>query len=807
MFKNYIKIAVRHFLKHKGYSIINVFGLAIGIACCLLIVLFVLDELSFDRHYEKADRIYRIGIDGYVNNNSFQGVITCAPMAQTLVREYPEVMAATRMRNFGFPVFRYEDKVYSEERVFWVDQDFFDVFTVSFIKGDRKTALAGPNTIVLTRSMALKYFGDEDPVGKSLNADRRRDYLITGVVEDTPRNSHFHYDFLASLSTYGDSRSPVWVSNNYHTYLVLREGASPEAFEEKLVELVKKYVGPQIQAAAGISLEQFYESGGKWGYFIQPLTDIHLRSHYEFELEPNGDIAYIYIFSIVAIGILLIACINFVNLATARSVNRSREVAIRKTVGSMRGQLIRQFLAETTILSFVAVLIALIVVQFVLPTFNSITGKELAVPYLESVSTIPALLGVILFIGIMAGLYPAMFLASFDPAVVLKSETVGRTRKSNLRNVLVVFQFTVSIVLIVGTFIVNRQLQYIHNKNLGYNKDQIVVVKKTDDLGNQIQTFRQELLKNARVLNASNTGRLFGQSFGNSAFKLAGETGEETHLLTTFYTDPHFVDTFQIEMVAGRYFEEGRQADNQAVVINETAAKELGLDDPIGKQIVALGPTEKQSETFTIIGVMKDFHFESLHFQIKSLIVGPYGPDNRGRYVSVRTKSEGIRETLAYLESTWQRFAGSQAFEYEFFDDHFAKIYKSEERMGQIFFAFSLLTIVIASLGLFGLAAFMAEQRTREIGIRKVLGATESGIIYLLSRQFTKWVVLSNLFAWPIAYYFMHKWMQRFAFRPGLSIWPFLFASVVVLAVALFTVSYQTIKAARSNPVELLRYE
>jgi putative ABC transport system permease protein len=807
MFRNYVKIALRNFVKHKGFSFINVFGLAVGIACCLMIVLYVLDEVSFDRYHEKADRIYRVGLRAFINNNAFDGVITCSPMAQTLAREFPEVEAATRIRNFGFPVFRYEDKVYSEERVFWVDQDFFDVFTVSFIKGDPKTALAEPLRIVLTRSMALKYFGYEDPLGKHLIADNRRDYMVAGVIEDTPRNSHFHYDFLASLSTYEDSRRPLWVSNNYHTYFVLRKGASPEALEAKLAELVKKYVGPQIQAAAGISLEQFFESGGQYAYFIQPLTDIHLRSHYEFELEPNSDIAYVYIFSIIALGILLVACINFVNLATARSVNRAREVAIRKTVGSMRGQLIRQFLAETTMMSFIAVLLALLVVQILLPLFNNITGKDLAIPYIENIYTIPSLLGVVLLIGLLAGIYPALFLASFDPAVVLKSETIGKTRKSGLRNALVVFQFSVSIVLIVGTFIVDRQLRYIQNKNLGFNKDQVVVVKKTDDLGDQIQTFRQELLKDSNIINATNTQRLIGDTFGNSVFMLAGESGEETHLLWTCYTDPYFVDTYQIEMAAGRYFEEGRQADHQTVIINEAAVKELGLADPIGKQIVAPGPTQAQSQTFTIIGVMKNFHFESLHFQIRPLIIGLWEPNNRGRFVSVRINSEGIRETLAFLERTWRQFAGNQAFEYEFFDDHFGKIYQAEERTGQIFFVFSLLAIIIASLGLFGLAAFIAEQRTKEIGIRKVLGATESRIIFLFSKQFTKWVVMSNLFAWPIAFYFMNKWLQKFAFKPAISVWSFLFASLIVFVIALLTVSYQTIKSARSNPVDMLRYQ
>ena len=807
MFINYVKIALRNFLKHKGFSFINIFGLAIGVACCLLIVLYVSDEVSYDKYHEKADQIYRVGIRGFVNNNLFHGVITCSPMAQTLVNEFPEVTAATRLRNFGFPVFRYEDKVFSEERVFWVDQDFFDVFTVPFINGDPKTALTQPNSIVLTRSMASKYFGDEDPVGKSLNADKRRDYLVTGVVEDVPHNSHFHYDFLASLLTYDDSRSPIWVSNNYHTYFVLQEGASPKAFEAKLVELVKKYVGPQIQAAAGITLEQFFESGGDWSYFTQPLTSIHLYSHLDYELEPNGDIAYVYIFSIIAIGILLVACINFVNLATARATNRAREVGIRKTVGSTRIQLIRQFISEATILSFFAVLLALLAVQFLLPFFNNITGKDLAVPYLQNMFTIPFLLGLVLFIGILAGTYPAFFLASFDPVVVLKTEMSGRSKKSNMRNVLVMFQFTVSIVLIIGTVIVSRQLRYIQNRNLGFNKEQVVIVKKTDDIGNQIQAFRQELLKNPNVINATNTNDLIGNEFGNSAYKFAGATGEEAHLLYTYFTDPYFVETYQIEMAAGRYYEEGRQADQQSAVINEAAVKDLGITDPVGKQLVAIAPNPDQSLTFTIIGVMKNFNFKSLHHRIDPLIVHLYGPEGRGRFVSVRIHGENIRETMAFLENTWRKFVSNQAFEYDFFDDHFARIYQAEERTGQIFFSFSLLAIIIASLGLFGLAAFVAEQRTKEIGIRKVLGATQTGIIFLLSRQFTKWVIFSNLFAWPIAYYFMRKWLQRFAYQTSISVWSFLLAFVVVLFMALLTVSYQTVKASRSNPVELLRHE
>ena len=802
-----MKMALRNFFKHKGFSFINIFGLAVGIACCLLILLFVVDELSYDRYHEKADRIYRAGLYGFISGNEFHGVVTAAPMAQTLREEYPEVEASTRARNFGFPVFRYGDKVFSEERVFWVDPGFFDVFTVFFIQGDPQTALTEPETIVLTRSMASKYFGNEDPMGKTINADRRRDYLVTGVIEDTPKNTHFHYDFLASLSTYQDSRSPVWVSNNYYTYFALREGSSAEDFKVKLDELVKKYVGPQIQAAAGVTLEQFFESGGAYSFFMQPVTDIHLRSHLEFEVEPNGDITYVYIFSIIALGILLVACINFVNLATARSSSRAREVGVRKTLGSNRPQLIRQFLAETILMSFLAVLLALLLVQIFLPVFNNLTGKEVAIPYLSNVYTIPLLLGLVVFVGLLAGLYPAFFLAAFDPVAVLKTETPGSLKKSRMRNVLVVFQFTVSIILIVGTLVVQRQLNYIQNKDLGYNTEQIVIIKKTDDLSDRLRTFKEELLNNSNILGATNTNNLFGRNFGNSAFRLAGHSGEDTHLLWTYFTDPDFVKTYQIDMAAGRYFEEGREADNQAVVINETAVQELGLEEPVGAQIVALGNTQAQQQGFTIIGVVKDFHFESLHTPIRPMIIAMYGAGNIGRFVSVRTGVENIGDTMAFMEKTWKKFALNQAFEYEFMDEYFGRVYEAEHRTGRIFLYFSILAIFIASLGLFGLASFVSIQRTKEIGIRKILGASEPQIVFLLSTQFTKWVLLGNLLAWPTAYLLMRNWLQQFAYREGISILSFIAASIIVFIFALITVSSQTLKAASTNPATSLKYE
>lgn len=807
MLSNYLKVAVRNFLSRPGFSLINILGLAVGVACCLLILLFVRDETSFDRHNERIERMYRVGLSAFVNNNATEAVVSSAPMAKGLVDEIPEVEAAARVRNFGFPVFRYGDKVFSEERVFWVDNSFFDIFTVPFIAGDSRTALEKPLTIVLTRAMAHKYFGDEAALGKVLNADGRRDYVITGVVEDPPRNSHFHYDFLASVETYPDSRSPVWVNNNYLTYFLLREGARAEAVADKLPGLVRKHVGPQVQAAIGISLDQFIASGGRYEFFIQPVKDIHLRSHYEHELEPNGDIAYVYIFSIVALGILAVAVVNFVNLATARSARRAREVGVRKTLGSPRSQLVRQFLVESILMAFLAVLLALLLVQVLLPAFNGVTGKDLAMPYAESPYTIPGLIGLILGVGILAGIYPAFFLASFDPATVLKTETAGRSRKSHLRNTLVVFQFAVSIILLVGTLVVRRQMEYVRTRNLGFNKDQIVVVEKVDDIGTQIRTFKQELLGNPRVLSASNTDRLFGDDFGSSVFRLAGAAGEENHLLWTCRADEGFAETYQIEMASGRFFEATRQTDAGAVVINESAARALGVTDPAGKQIVAVGPTPAQSQTLTIIGITKDFHFQSLHTEIRPLIIGYFGEQGFGRYLSVRVRPENIRETIGFMDETWRGFAGNQAFEYQFFDDHYARLYRADERTGQVFLAFSVLAAFVAGLGLFGLSAFVAEQRTKEIGIRKTLGATVGGVSLLLAGQFTKWVLAANIIAWPFGYYFMHRWLQKFAYRAALSAGPFLLTSILVFVFALLTVSYQTIKAATADPVKSLKYE
>ncbi len=802
MFKNIIKITFRNISKHKGYYFINVAGLSIGMVCFILIALFITDELSYDRYHEKADRIYKAGVRALWADNEFHGSVSPAPFSRALVTEFPEVEVSTRLVRSGFPVIRYKDKVFSEERWYWADDTFFDVFTVSFLQGDPKTALTKPNSVIITESMARKYFGTEDPLGKSLNADNRRDYQITGVIEDVPPNSHVHYDFLASFITIEDGSDQNWISNNYPTYFVLKEGISSEEFETKLQLIVEKYVAPQLKNVFGATLDEMRASGGSIKYLMIPLTDIHLHSHLRFEHEPNSDIAYVYIFTVVAFVILLIACVNFVNLATARSAIRAKEVGVRKTVGSKRSQLIRQFLTETVVLSFIAIIVALPLIQFMLPFFNDLTGKNLSIPYLENIFAIPLLMGIALFVGLLAGTYPAFFLASFDPVAVLKGKSVGRSKKSWMRSVLVVFQFTVSIVLIIGTLVVYKQLNYIQNKNLGFNKDQVVIVKKADDIGQQIRPFKQELLKHPGVLSASNSSNLIGDFFGDNLYRQIDQPKEQNQLIWRMWTDLDYSETYELELIQGRFFNEEQTEGRREVVLNESGIKILGFESAVGEKIIDI-----EGKEFTIVGVVKDFHFESLHKKLNPLIIHPYSPKGFGRYLSVRVRAENIRESLALMKRTWEKYALNQAFEYEFFDDRFARLYRSEEKTGTIFFSFSLLAILIASLGLFGLTAFITQQRTKEIGIRKVLGASISGILLLLTKQFTRWVLVANVIAWPLAYFAMNKWLQNFAYRTNIGMGTFVLSTILALLIALFTVSFQSVRTAVANPADSLRYE
>ncbi|MBN2408719.1 MAG: ABC transporter permease, partial [Candidatus Aminicenantes bacterium] len=628
MIAHSLKIILRNLKKHKGISLINIAGLTIGVIGFILIALFVRDELSYDRHHEKAGRIYRVNFRAVANNTEFYGAAVCTPMAQALITEFPEVEASTRLHRFGIPLVRYKNKAFSEERFWFADPSFFDVFTAPFLKGDPKTALSEPHSVVLTRSAAEKYFGTEDPIGKALNAHRRQDFLVTGVVEDVPRTSHFHFDLLGSMNTFEYSRNQNWISNNDYTYFVLREGVSQREFEEKLQSLIEKYVYPQVKGALGVTPEEFFASGGFFAYSIQPLTDIHLHSHLQHEIEANSDISYIYIFSAIALAILLISCINFINLSTAQSTTRAREVGIRKTVGSTARELKGQFISEAVFLSILAVVLALPIIELLLPIFNNLTGKDLHIPYLTNALTLPLLLGVGLVVGLLAGVYPAFFLSAFHPVAVLKGGSSARGRKSWIRNALVVFQFTVSVVLIIGTLVVYRQLRYIQNRNLGFSRDQVVIIDKAGDLGKQFGAFRQELLSFPAIAGATNTSELMGASFGDGLYVPAERPEDQKQIIWRMWADPDFLATYRVDLAAGTFFPAEARYESRYVVLNEAAVKILQLENPVGRLLIEHG------ESYTIIGVMKDFHFESLHHSIKPFLIHPLGRDGGGQYLS-----------------------------------------------------------------------------------------------------------------------------------------------------------------------------
>ncbi|MCX6553541.1 MAG: ABC transporter permease [Candidatus Aminicenantes bacterium] len=810
MLKNYLKAALRNMRLHKGLSFITIFGFAAGLACCILITLFTIDQLGFDRHYAKAEHIFRVGIIGSLNNKTFIGPVSCAPMAEAMKREIPEVEAVVRFigGGRGAPVVRYQDKIFSEERFYWADPTFFDVFKTPFIKGNPRTALSQANNVVLTSSMAKKYFGSEDPLGKTINTDNRRDLVVTGVVADVPRQSHFHYDFIGPLAIFENSRSTSWIGNNFYTYLTLRSGASASAVDAKLQEIVRRHAAPQFEMMFGVSWDQLRKSGAQYRYFLQPLTDIHLRSHLEYELEANGDISTVYLFSLVAFGVFLLACVNFVNLTTARAATRAREIGIRKAIGSGRGQLIRQFLFESSLTSFLAIILALALAVLLRPFFNQLAGENADIVIQGNPWLLPILLALLLLSGLVAGAYPAFYLSSFRSVHVLKGQLGGIKGKSFVRSLLVVFQFTMSIALIIGTLVINRQLHYMQNKKLGFNKEQVLVVKKTDDLGKQVQAFKQELLANPDITAVSNSANLMGdQSFGDNVYTVPGVSGVAQYILWTMYADEGFMRTYDIKMASGRFFEKERQSDLQGVVLNETAVKILGLTDPVGKELTLLiGPGGKPAK-ITILGVMKDFHYQSLHDEIRPLAFHWFGPDGFGRMVSVRFRTTNIPVLLKAIENTWKRLAKGQAFEYEFFNERFAAIYNAEQNTARLLTAFSILAIAIACLGLLGLATFATQQRTKEIGIRKVLGASVLTLSRLLSNEFLKLVLLANLIAWPLAYYFMNRWLRSFAYRTSLGLDLFLLSGVLALGIALLTVSFQSVRAARTNPVESLRYE
>ncbi|MCK8492689.1 ABC transporter permease [Spirosoma sp. RP8] len=808
MLTSYLKIAWRTLQKQRGLTFINIAGLAVGLACCLLITLYVLDELSYDRYNTKADRIYRVQADIKFGGNDVHLAVTPDPMGPTLKKDYPQVEQFVRLHQRGTWLVKRAGSPTNlrEDNITFADSTLFAVFTLPLLTGDPKRALAEPNTVVISESAAKRHFGKQNPVGQILVFDNNESYRVSGVMQDMPKNAHFHSDFfLAMLS----DKYPwgQWLSNNYHTYIVLKPGTDPAVFAQNFETVIQKYAGPQAQQMVGVTIDQFRKSGNRLNYWMTPLTDIHLRSKQQIELAPNGDIQYVYIFSAVALFILLIACINFMNLATARSANRAREVGVRKVLGSERNQLAGQFMTESVLTTVLAMLVALVIVGIALPGFNALAAKEMRIEQLMSPVMLSILVVLPISVGLLAGIYPALFLSSFRPITVLKGKLNVSFRSAGLRSGLVVFQFMMSIILIVGTIIVYRQLTYIRTKNLGFNRERVLKINDAYALNKQAETFRQEVLRLPGVVSGSMSGYLPTPSDrSDQSFFPEGQVDQKKAVsMQKWLVDYDYVQTLGMQLTNGRNFSRGFGSDSSGIILNETAAKLFGGKNIIGKRIATFdNPQNTVLKTYTVLGIVKNFHFESLRRNIGalSLVLEP----STGA-VSFRLSSTDLPALLQQIEAKWKGLAPGQPFSYQFMDDSFDEMYRTEQRVGSIALTFALLAVLIACLGLFGLAAFMAEQRTKEIGVRKVLGATTFSIVGLLSKDFLKLVLIAIVLASPIAWWAMTQWLADFAYKVNLEWWVFALAGTVAVSIALLTVSFQSIKAALMNPVKSLRAE
>jgi putative ABC transport system permease protein len=802
MLKNYFKVAIRNILKYKFFSMINILGMTIGIAACFLIVLYVVDELSYDRFHANSDRIYQVALKARIGGQDVATSTTCPPLAEALVTEVPGVKAATRLAQFyGQPVIKFEDKMFTESRVFFADSNFFSFFTFKILEGDAATALQEPNSAVLGKSMVKKYFGDQPALGKLITiGNDNTSYKVTGVTEDCPTNSHFRYNMLLSASSRDDLKSTEWLNNYIYTYFQLDESGSMDQVNKKFEDMVVKYVGPEIERFIGATFAQMKEQGGMYGYFTTALTDLHLRPQTRDFIEPPGNIMYIYFFGGIGIFIIVIACINFMNLSTARSAGRAKEVGLRKTLGSLRGQMIRQFLAESMLYSFVTVILAVVLCYFLLPQFNLLAGKELVMKVFATPLFIGAILSLAIVVGLLAGSYPAFYLTSFNPVEVLKGKLRGGLKSKGVRSTLVVFQFALSIFLIIFTSVVYQQIRFMQERNIGFDKHNVLRINNARRLGTNMHSFKNAIEGESNITKASFTNANFPRGGNNTTvFKTVGS--EEDHIMMIYYADYDHQQVLKFELKEGRYFLKEFPSDSTAILINEAAVKEFGFKNPLEEELIQ--QDDGKPLKLKIIGVFKDFNFESLKNSVRPLAIGFTKESNQ---LMVRYQGSAS-EAVSAIEKIWKQQASTDPFDYEFLDQNFDELFRVEQRMGQVFGVFSGLAIFIACLGLFALAAFTAEQRTKEIGIRKAMGATTSGLTILLSKEFTRLVIIAFLPAAACAWYVVSNWLSGFAYHVELSPYVFAASGIASIVIAWVTVSFQSIKAASTNPVTSLRYE
>jgi len=819
MVKNYLTIALRNLNKHRFFTFINISGLSIGIASCLIIILYVLNEFSYDKHYKNASRIYRVNGEIKFGGNHWNLAVGPAPLASALLSEFPEIENVVRFRSQGSYLVKAEGgttsiKEYSVNRT---DSTFFKVFSVAVIEGDPNSALREPNSVAISKRIANKYFPEGNAFGKTLILDNQTAVKVTAIFEDMPSTGHFQFDLLVSMTGFEEAESTNFLSNNFNTYILLKEGTDAKALEKKLPALVVKYIGPQAAAVLGgeFSMEKFRESGNILEYTLMPMTDIHLHSDRTAELAPNSDITYVYLFLAIAVFILFIACINFMNLSTARSANRAKEVGVRKVMGSLRSHLVRQFLTESFLLSVFSFALAIGIAYVLLPVFNTLSQKTLTIPFDDARFYGILILGALL-VGVLAGLYPSFFLSAFKPVNVLKGNVALGMKSGRIRSALVVFQFVISILLVIGTFTVNRQLNYIQNKKIGFEKDQVIVIKDAYALSKNLQAFKSEVIRNSFIESGTISGYLpvSGTWRNDNTYWPEGVQPTEENMvgLQSWSVDYDYLKTLGIRIKEGRFFSEEFPSDSSAVVINEAAVKQFNLDPaPLGKKISTFNgvnpdgsPDRNSIASFTVVGVVENFHFESLKQNISALA---FFLQTSNGSVAFRFKASNTQEVIRTIESIWTKLAPGQPFQYSFLDEDFGRMYSAEQRLGKIFVIFAGLAIVIACLGLFALTSFTAEQRTKEIGIRKVLGASVGSIVLLLSKEFGKLIVIAFLIAVPLAWYGVSWWLDNYVYKVEVGVVVYALAGLVSFLIAWATMGYQSIRAAMSNPVNSLRSE
>lgn len=808
MLKNYIKTAFRNIAHQKGYVFINILGLSVGIAASMLIAIYVVSELSYDKHHEKKDRIYRAYLDGKVNNQELKSSYTAAPLAFTVKERFPGVEEAVRIDTWGETVIRYEDRNFVEDAFIMADSSFFNVFTAPMIEGNPQTALAKPYTVVLTQSTASKIFGKEPAMGKSIKIGSYDTWFeVTGIIEDVPETSHFDCNMIGSFLTDDRSQQQNWLANNLQTYFLLSENASREQVEDKIPDLLREFAGPVLEQFVGLSFDEFIEKGNRYSIFLQPLLDIHLNPEISSGMKPPHDKKYVYIFSIVAFMLILIAAINYMNLSTARASNRAKEVGLRKVVGSTKRMLIKQFLIESIIMSFMALILAVIFVQVSLPYFNNLISTNLEIQYLQEWYYVPVLILLALLIGLLAGSYPAFYLSAFSPKAVLSGDIKSGAKNKKIRRLLVVSQFIISSALILGTIIISKQTNFMLEKDLGYNKERLIVIRRISVLDDQIATFKNEVNQIPGVIKSSHSTMVPGHPNNNNAYQIVSQPKDETYLFDTNWADEDFLDVYEIELAQGRNFNKDMQGDSRVCLVNHNAIQDYPIEEPFNERISRPTDNEGNRETFKIVGIVKDFHIRSLHQAISPYIILPKTEDTQWGYLTVRLSPENMSQTIKNIEEKWKQFADNDPLLYFFMDNEYANMYQEEQRSASLSIGFAILTILIASLGLFGLTSYTTEQRTKEIGIRKAMGSSVSKIVMLIAKETLQLVGIALVISWPVAYYFLSNWLTNYPYRTSIEPFDFIYTLLIIVFIAILTISYQTIKAARKNPAHSLRYE